>query len=71
MFLCLLTVVHPLFTAVQVPADARGVVAVTQRVLQTLDQSAEMLQGLEDLRALVQHEQVRALMGLLRDMITL
>lgn len=61
-----LTVVHPLLTALEVPADPSRVVPGPQRVLQALDQGAEMLQGLEDLRALVQHEQVYAWRVVLR-----
>lgn len=61
-----LTVAHPLLTVVEVSADSGRVVAASQRVLQTLDQRAEVLQGLEDLRALVQHGQVRAVRILLR-----
>ena len=50
-----LTIVHPLFTAVEVPADACGVVTGAQWVLQALDQAAEVVEGLEDLCALIQH----------------
>lgn len=56
---------HPLLAVVEVSADPCGVVAGSQRVLEALDQSAEMLQGLEDLGALVQHGQVHALRILL------
>lgn len=42
----------------QVPADAGGVVPSSQRVLQALDQVTEVVEGLKDLRTLVQHRQV-------------
>lgn len=60
-FKCLLTIVHPLFTVVEVSADSCRVVTGSKRVLQTLDQSVEMLQGFEDPCALVQKGQVHAL----------
>lgn len=54
----LLTIVHLLFTAVQVPTDAGGVVPSAKRILQALDQVTEVVEGLKYLCALVQHRQV-------------
>lgn len=60
-FKCLLTIVHPLFTVEEVSADPCRVVTGSKGVLQTLDESAEMLQGFEDPCTLVQMGQVYAL----------
>lgn len=57
----LLTIVHPLLAVVEVPADPCGVVPVPQRVLQTLDQRAELLQRPEDAGALIQGGPVHVL----------
>lgn len=57
----LLTVIHPLLAVVKVPADPCGVVSVPQRILQTLDQRAEVLQGPEDAGALIQEGPVHVL----------
>lgn len=51
-------IVHLVFTAVEVPADAGWVFSGAQRILQTLDQAAEVVESLKDLWTLVQHGQV-------------
>lgn len=56
-----LTIVHPLLAVVKVPADPCRVVSVPQWVLETLDQRAEVLQGSEDARALIQERPVHVL----------
>lgn len=53
LFKNLLTVIHLLLTIVEISADSGRIVAGSQRVLKTLDQSAEMLQHLKYLIALV------------------
>lgn len=53
LFKNLLTVIHLLLTIVEISADSGRIVAGSQRVLKTLDQSAEMLQPLKYLIALV------------------
>ena len=58
------TIMHPLFTVLEVPADPGRGVPVPERVLQALDQGAEVLQGLEHRRALVQHGHVHVLVVL-------
>lgn len=45
----------------KVPADPCRVVSVPQRVLETVDQRAEVLQGSEDVRALIQEGPVGVL----------
>lgn len=53
LFKYFLTVIHLLLTVVEISADSGRIVAGSQRVLKTLDQSAEMLQRLKYLIALV------------------
>lgn len=53
LFKYFLTVIHLLLTVVEISADSGRIVAGSQRVLKTLDQSAEMLQHLKYLIALV------------------
>lgn len=53
LFKYFLTVIHLLLTVVEISADSGRIVAGSQRVLKTLDQSAEMLQPLKYLIALV------------------
>lgn len=57
----LLTIAHPLFTVQEISADSGWIVAGSKRVLQGLDQFAEVLESLKDLYALVQHGQVHIL----------
>lgn len=57
----LITIVHLVFTVVEVPADPCRVVSGSHRVLQTLDHSADVLQGLENCCTLVQKMQVHNL----------
>lgn len=53
LFKYFLTVIHLLLTVVEISADSGRIVVGSQRVLKTLDQSAEMLQHLKYLIALV------------------
>lgn len=57
----LITIVPLLFTVVEVPADARRVLLGSDWVLQVLDHSADVLQGLEYCCTMVQKRQVQAL----------
>lgn len=50
-----------MLAVVKVTADPRWVVSVPQRVLETLDQRAEVLQGSEDAGALIQERPVHVL----------
>lgn len=61
-----LTIPHPLLTVEEVPADPSRVLPGSQRVPQTLNQRAEMLQGFEDLWTLIQHRHLHALMILFK-----
>lgn len=57
----LITIIHLLFTVEEVPADACRVVPGSHWVLQALDHSADVLQGLENYCTVVQKRQAHAL----------
>lgn len=63
----LITIVHLLFTVVEVLADACRVVPGSHWVLQALDHSADVLQGLENCCTMVQNWQVHALENWLKN----